>query len=179
MEVKEFALRYFKDVMANGLTVVTVEMPHIHTMEVSMFVRAGLRFENEKNNGISHFLEHMMFRGNRKYPDSISLNMEFENIGRDLRASTLGEYTQYGFSPHVSQLDKGIELFAEFFYSPTFPEIELERGIILEEYYEELNEDGVNVDINNQACKLLYPGTPISWPTIGTEETIKAINVEM
>ncbi len=179
MEVKEFALRYFKDLLANGLTVVTVEMPHIHTMEVSMFVRAGLRFENEKNNGISHFLEHMMFRGNRKYPDSISLNMEFENIGRDLRASTLGEYTQYGFSPHTSQLDKGMEIFSEFFYSPTFPEIELERGIILEEYYEELNEEGVNVDINNHACKLLYPETPISWPTIGTEETIKAITVEM
>ncbi|MZH03162.1 MAG: insulinase family protein [Nitrospinae bacterium] len=179
MEVKESALRYFKDVLPNGLTVVTVEMPHIHTMEVSMFIRAGLRFETERNNGISHFLEHMMFRGNQKYPDSISLNMEFENIGRDLRASTLGEYTQYGFSPHISQLDKGMELFAEFFYSPTFPEIELERGIILEEYYEELNEEGVNVDINNQACKLLYPDTPISWPTIGTEETIKAINVEM
>jgi predicted Zn-dependent peptidase len=179
MVVKEFALRYFKDVLPNGLTVVTVEMPHIHTMEVSMFVRAGLRFETEKNNGISHFLEHMMFRGNQKYSDSISLNMEFENIGRDLRASTLGEYTQYGFSPHISQLDKGMELFAEFFNSPTFPEIELERGIILEEYYEELNEEGVNVDINNQACKLLYPETPISWPTIGTEETIKTINVEM
>ncbi len=179
MEVKEFALRYFKDVLANGLMVVTVEMPHIHTMEVSMFVRAGLRFENEKNNGISHFLEHMMFRGNRKYHNSISLNMEFENIGRDLRASTLGEYTQYGFSPHTSQLDKGMEIFSEFFYSPTFPEIELERGIIIEEYYEELNEEGVNVDINNQACKLLYPETPISWPTIGTEETIKAITVEM
>ncbi len=179
MEVKEFALRYFKDVLPNGLTIVTVEMPHIHTMEVSMFVRAGLRFETEKNNGISHFLEHMMFRGNLKYANSISLNMEFENIGRDLRASTLGEYTQYGFSPHISQLDKGMELFAEFFSSPTFPEIELERGIILEEYYEELNEEGVNVDINNHACKLLYPGTPISWPTIGSEETIKAIDVEM
>lgn len=179
MEVKEFALRYFKGVLSNGLTVVTVEMPHIHTMEVSMFVRAGLRFETEKNNGISHFLEHMMFRGNRKYLNSISLNMEFENIGRDLRASTLGEYTQYGFSPHISELDKGMDLFSEFLYSPTFPEIELERGIILEEYYEELNEEGVNVDINNQACKLLYPETPISWPTIGTEETIKSINVEM
>lgn len=179
MEVKEFALRYCKDVLPNGLMVVTVEMPHIHTMEVSMFVRAGLRFENEKNNGISHFLEHMMFRGNRKYADSIALNMEFEKIGRDLRASTLGEYTQYGFSPHVSELDKAMEIFSEFFYSPTFPEIELERGIILEEYYEELNEEGVNVDINNQACKLLYPGTPISWPTIGTEETIKGVTVEM
>ena len=179
MEVKEFALKYFNDTLPNGLTVVTVEMPHIHTMEVSMFVRAGLRYENLQNNGISHFLEHMMFRGNGKYPNSIALNMEFENIGRDLRASTLGEYTQYGFSPHVSQLDKGLELFSEFFCSPTFPEIEIERGIILEEYFEELNEDGVNIDINNQACKLLYPETPMAWPTIGTEETIKNIQIEM
>jgi predicted Zn-dependent peptidase len=179
MEVKEFALKYFSDTLPNGLTVVTVEMPHIHTMEVSMFVRAGLRYENLQNNGISHFLEHMMFRGNKKYPNSIELNMEFENIGRDLRASTLGEYTQYGFSPHVSQLDKGLELFSEFFSSPTFPEIEIERGIILEEYFEELNEEGVNIDINNQACKLLYPDTPMAWPTIGTEETIKSIQTEM
>jgi predicted Zn-dependent peptidase len=179
MEVKEFALKYFCDTLPNGLTVVTVEMPHIHTMEVSMFVRAGLRYENLQNNGISHFLEHMMFRGNKKYPNSIELNMEFENIGRDLRASTLGEYTQYGFSPHVSQLDKGLELFSDFFSSPTFPEIEIERGIILEEYFEELNEEGVNIDINNQACKLLYPDTPMAWPTIGTEETIKSIQTEM
>jgi predicted Zn-dependent peptidase len=179
MEVKEFALKYFCDTLPNGLTVVTVEMPHIHTMEVSMFVRAGLRYENLQNNGISHFLEHMMFRGNKKYPNSIALNMEFENIGRDLRASTLGEYTQYGFSPHVSQLDKGLELFSDFFSSPTFPEIEIERGIILEEYFEELNEEGVNIDINNQACKLLYPDTPMAWPTIGTEETIKSIQTEM
>lgn len=179
MEVKEFALKYFCDTLPNGLTVVTVEMPHIHTMEVSMFVRAGLRYENLQNNGISHFLEHMMFRGNGKYPNSIALNMEFENIGSDLRASTLGEYTQYGFSPHVSQLDKGLELFSEFFSSPTFPEIEIERGIILEEYFEELNEEGANIDINNQACKLLYPDTPMAWPTIGTEETIKSIQTEM
>jgi len=179
MEVKEFALKYFRDTLTNGLTVVTVEMPHIHTMEVSMFVRAGLRYETPQNNGISHFLEHMMFRGNKKYPNSIALNMEFENIGRDLRASTLGEYTQYGFSPHVSKLEKGLELFSEFFSSPTFPEIELERGIILEEYLEELNEDGVNVDINNQACQLLYPDTPMAMPTIGTEETIKSIKTEM
>jgi predicted Zn-dependent peptidase len=179
MAVTELALKYFMDVLPNGLTVVTVEMPHIHTVEVSMFVRAGLRFEDKQNNGISHFLEHMMFRGNRKYTNSIALNMEFEKIGQDLRASTLGEYTQYGFSPHISELEKGMEIFSEFFNSPTFPDIEIERGIILEEYYEDLNEEGINVDINNHACKLLYPETPMSWPTIGTEETIKNISVEM
>ncbi|MCH6581297.1 MAG: insulinase family protein, partial [Nitrospinae bacterium] len=144
-----------------------------------MFVRAGLRFENEKNNGISHFLEHMMFRGNRKYPDSISLNLEFEKIGRDLRASTLSEYTYYGFSPHYDQLERGMELFAEFFTDPVFPSIELERGIILEEYLEDLNAEGENVDINNVACALMYKDNALALPTIGTEDSIQAIDAAM
>jgi len=172
-------IKSFRSTLANGLTVVAVEMPHIHMIEVAMFVRAGLRFENEKNNGISHFLEHMMFRGNRKYPDSISLNLEFEKIGRDLRASTLSEYTYYGFSPHYDQLERGMELFAEFFTDPTFPQIELERGIILEECLEDLNAEGENVDINNVACDLMYPGNPLALPTIGTEESIQAIDAGM
>ncbi len=168
-----------RSTLANGLTVVAVEMPHIHMIEVAMFVRAGLRFENEKNNGISHFLEHMMFRGNRKYPDSISLNLEFEKIGRDLRASTLSEYTYYGFSPHYDQLERGMELFAEFFTDPTFPKIELERGIILEECLEDLNAEGENIDINNVACELMYEGNPLALPTIGTEESIQSIDAAM
>ena len=172
-------IKSFRNTLANGLTVVAVEMPHIHTTEVAMFVRAGLRFENKKNNGISHFLEHMLFRGNRKYPDSISLNLEFEKIGRDLRASTLSEYTYYGFSPHYDQLERGMELFAEFFTDPTFPGIELERGIILEEYLEDLNAEGENIDINNVACDLMYENDPLALPTIGTEETIKSIDAVM
>ncbi len=169
----------FRSTLNNGLTVVTVEMPHIHTLEVAMFVRAGLRFENEKNNGISHFLEHMMFRGNRKYPDSISLNLEFEKIGHDLRASTLSEYIYYGFSPHYDQLERGMELFAEFFTDPVFPSIELERGIILEEYLEDLNAEGENVDINNVACALMYKDNALALPTIGTEDSIQAIDATM
>ncbi len=176
MHLTETEIKNHTAVLPNGLTVITIEMPHIHTLEVAMFVRAGLRFENEKNNGISHFLEHMMFRGNKVYPDSISLNKEFEKIGRDLRASTLSEYTFYGFSPHVSQLPKGMELFADFFSSPNFKDLELERQIILEEYLEEINENGDNIDINNHACKLLYKDTPLEMPTIGVENTIKSIN---
>ena len=175
----DIEIKSFRSTLANGLTVVAVEMPHIHTIDVAMYVRAGLRFENEKNNGISHFLEHMMFRGNRKYPDSISLNLEFEKIGRDLRASTLSEYTYYGFSPHYDQLERGMELFAEFFIDPTFPQIELERGIILEECLEDLNAEGENVDINNIACDLMYPNNPLALPTIGTEQSIQSIDVPM
>lgn len=172
-------VKAFKDRLKNGLTVVSIEQPHIHSMELGMFVRSGLRFENEKNNGISHFLEHMLFRGNAAYPNSYLLNREFEGIGRDLRASTMSDHTYYGFSPHVSNLERAMELFSEFFHAPTFPEIEIERGIILEECLEDFNEQGIDVDINNLACKLLYPDNALAWPTIGTEESIKNISVEI
>ena len=171
-------VRVFKDCLVNGLTVVVAEQPHIHSIELAMFVRSGLRFENIINNGISHFIEHMLFRGNSTFPNSYLLNREFELIGRDLRASTMSDHTYYGFSPHISNLNRAMDLFSEFFLDPTFPEIELERGIILEECLEDLNEKGVDVDINNLACKLLYPEDSLARPTIGTEESIKNIRVE-
>jgi predicted Zn-dependent peptidase len=171
-------VRVFKDYLTNGLTVVVAEQPHIHSIELGMFVRSGLRFENIINNGISHFIEHMLFRGNSTFPNSYLLNREFELIGRDLRASTMSDHTYFGFSPHVSNLNRAMDLFSEFFLDPTFPEIELERGIILEECLEDLNEKGVDVDINNLACKLLYPEDALARPTIGTEDSIKNIRVE-
>ena len=170
-------IKVFKDCLANGMTVVVIEQPHIHSIELAMFVRSGLRFESIQNNGISHFVEHMLFRGNSAYPSSYLLNREFELIGRDLRASTMSDHTYYGFSPHISNIDRAMNLFSEFFLEPIFPEIELERGIILEECLEDLNEKGVDVDINNLACKLLYPEDALARPTIGTEESIKSINV--
>jgi predicted Zn-dependent peptidase len=179
MKLKHGELRNITEALPNGLTVVTIEMPHFHTMEMALFVRAGLRFENERNNGVSHFLEHMLYRGNAKYPDSLSLNREFETVGRELRASTLCEYTCFAFSPHISRIQRAVELFADFFSEPTFPQMELEREIILEECLEELNEKGENVDIDNVACRLLYQGSPLSMPTIGTETTIKSIDTQM
>jgi len=171
-------IKVFKGCLDNGLTVVAVEQPHIHSIELAMFVRSGLRFENIINNGISHFIEHMLFRGNSVFPNSYLLNREFESIGRDLRASTMSDHTYYGFSPHVSNLTRAMNLFSEFFLAPTFPDIELERGIILEECLEDLNEKGVDVDINNLACKLLYPDNALARPTIGTEESIRGISLE-
>lgn len=179
MNLKFKELKNYTEYLPNGLTVVTIEMPHIHTVEMAVFVRAGLRFENAVNNGISHFLEHMLYRGNAKYRDSLSLNREFEKVGRELQASTLCEYTYYGFSPHISRIGRAVELFSDFFVEPVFPQIDLEREIILEECLEELNEKGENVDIDNVACRLLYAGSPLSMPTIGTEATIKAVNKEM
>lgn len=172
-------IKAHKQVLSNGLSVITVEMPHLHTVELALLVRAGLRFETAANNGIFHFLEHMLFRGNRHFPDSVSLSQQFERIGRDLRASTLTEYTYFGFSPHPPHLERGVELLSLFIDQPTFPDLEVEREIILEECLEDLNAEGKMVDINNLACQLLYKGDPLAWPTIGTEETIRSIDAPM
>jgi predicted Zn-dependent peptidase len=174
----EEKVRAFKKKLANGLTLVAIEQPHIHSVELAMFIRSGLRFESRINNGISHFIEHMLFRGNTTFKNSYLLNREFELIGRDLRASTMSDHTYYGFSPHTSNLNRAMYLFSEFFLEPTFPEIELERGIILEECLEDLNEKGIDVDINNLACKILYPDDALARPTIGTEKSIKSISVK-
>jgi predicted Zn-dependent peptidase len=90
----------------------------------------------------------------------------------------MSDHTYYGFSPHTSNLNRAMYLFSEFFLEPTFPEIELERGIILEECLEDLNEKGIDVDINNLACKILYPDDALARPTIGTEKSIKSISVK-
>ena len=63
-------IKVFKDCLVNGMTVIVIEQPHIHSIELAMFVRSGLRFENIINNGISHFIEHMLFRGNSTFPNS-------------------------------------------------------------------------------------------------------------
>ncbi len=178
MNLTEVDLKNHTEVLPNGLTVVTIEMPHVHNLEISMFVKAGLRFEDESDYGISHFIEHMLFRGNRRHPSSLELNRAFEATGREPRAYTLTEYTYYSISPHISQLNPALELFAEFFIQPTFSDLEVERAIILEECLEELNEKGENIDIDNLACRLLYPGTSLAMPTIGTQETIAGITLE-
>ena len=113
LENKE-KVKVFKDYLVNGLTVVVIEQPHIHSIELAMFVRSGLRFESIVNNGISHFIEHMLFRGNSTFPNSYLLNREFELIGRDLRASTMSDHTYFGFSPHILNLNRTMDLFSDF-----------------------------------------------------------------
>jgi predicted Zn-dependent peptidase len=109
----------------------------------------------------------------------VLLSKEFEKIGRELRASTMSEYTYYGFSPHISYLERGMDLFSGFFTDPLLASIDLEREIIVEEYLQELNGEGANVDINNHACRLLYKDTPLAMPIIGTEKNIRSITTQM
>ena len=98
-----------------GLTVVTVELPHLHSVSVVMYARVGSRYETVADNGLSHFLEHMLFRGTERLPDAYALNHAIEALGGTLYAETGRDYSLYQISLHPETLQPGLELFGEIF----------------------------------------------------------------
>ena len=167
---------YFKDTLANGLRVITVEMPHLHSAEMVCYVGAGGRHEKEEAAGISHFLEHMIFRGTAEYPSSLLLEQAFEAIGGAVNASTDVETTCFHSRIHPANLREGAALFASMLRRPLLRDLDIERKIIMEEALEDLNEKGEEINPDNLTARLLWPGTSMALPTVGTRESIARID---
>src|SRR5207248_5592224 len=128
------------DVLANGLRLVTVELPHLHTAALVVYAKVGSRYETPADNGLSHFLEHMLFRGTERHPSSYALNYAIEDLGGTLYAETGRDYSLYQISVNPELVGQGIALLADIFAAPAFTQIELEREIVLEEINEDLDE---------------------------------------
>src|SRR5256885_12187724 len=124
----------------NGLTIVTIAMPHLHSASVSVYVRIGSRHERTETNGLSHFLEHMFFRGCDGFPDSTSLNAAMEDLGGFLDGFTTRDYSAYHSSVHPNFIRDATEIFGQIFKSPQFNDIEIERSIIMEEVLDALDD---------------------------------------
>ncbi len=163
---------YFKDVLDNGLRILTLEMPYTHAAEIALYVCSGSRYETIETNGTSHFLEHMFFRGSEKFPTSYLLNQEFETIGEGLIANTFREFTCFWSKIDPVYLDKAIMLFSDVFTKPIFEDVETERKIILIELLEDYDAEGEDVDIDNVSKPFVWPGNPLGFSVIGTRENI-------
>src|SRR6476659_7953404 len=158
--------------LSNGLRLLTIQTPHLHTASVCLYVRAGSRYETLATNGLSHFLEHMLFRGSGRYPSSFALNLAIEELGGTLYAETGRDYSLYQISLHPESLVAGLELFGEIFRTPTFSEIDVERRIILEELLEDQDEKGRLVNIDDIARQLVWPGHPLGYRITGPYENV-------
>src|SRR5207302_2027016 len=90
--------------LENGLQVVTVEQPHLHSATVSLSVRCGSRHETPEQWGLSHLVEHMLFRGSKSFPSARELAQVFERSGGTLQASTWRDHTNFSISLHPSHL---------------------------------------------------------------------------
>ena len=167
---------YTIDTFTNGIRLVTVPMSHLHTAELVCYLAVGGRNEPVELSGISHFLEHMIFRGTAEYATSTDLERAFEAIGGAVNASTDVETTCFHSRLHPDYLAEGMALFASMLRRPLFKDIDLERRIILEEAREDYNEQGVQINPDNLMVGLLWPNHPLGESLIGTPETLTRID---
>jgi len=168
---------YRVDTLANGLRLVSVPMPHLHVAELVCYLAVGGRNEPLAVTGISHFLEHMIFRGTAEYPNSAALERAFEAIGGAVNASTDSENTCFHSRVHPDFLREGLSLFASMLRRPRFLDLDVERRIILEEAREDYNEQGVLIDPDSLMAGLLWPGHPLGESLIGTPESLARIDL--
>ncbi|HSY23913.1 MAG TPA: pitrilysin family protein [Polyangiaceae bacterium] len=162
--------------MSNGLRVVVASQPHLHRAHVGLWARVGSRFETLENNGISHFLEHMIYRGTRRVPSAHEVNLAFERLGGSLFASTQVDHGIFSLSLPPDSIDDASSLFGEVLSKPAFLDIDIERGIVLEEILEDLDDEGNEVDADNLSRTLIYPDHPLGFTITGGEKRVRAFD---
>ncbi len=157
----------------NGLAVTTVALPHLHTAVVSLFIKVGSRFETPEDNGLSHFVEHMLFRGTEKFPTSLALNTAVERLGSTLHAETGRDYTMFQMSLEPEFVPEAIALLGELLGRPRFSDIELERRLVLEEINEDYDEDGTEINADDIARGLVFEDHPLGQRIIGPKTNVE------
>jgi predicted Zn-dependent peptidase len=158
--------------LSNGLTTVVVDRPTSHQVLISLLVRAGSRFESPAESGISHFLEHILFRGNAAAPDSRALTLAFEEVGGMLNAVTGVEATEFYLVAHPERLDLALSRLSQFVRQPNFADLDKERQIILDEMLYDYNDRGDLIDLATLSAQLLWPDHGLSQSITGTPETV-------
>ncbi|MFQ3622225.1 MAG: pitrilysin family protein [Acetobacteraceae bacterium] len=160
--------------LASGLTVVTETMPRVETVSLGAYVSAGTRHEHEAENGASHFLEHMAFKGTRRR-SAAQIAEEIENVGGHLNAYTARERTAFYAKVLKEDVALATDIIADILQHSVFDpeEFERERGVILQEIGQANDTpDDLVFDRFQEAA---YPGQPMGLPTLGTERTIRAM----
>ncbi len=158
--------------LPNGLTTVVVDRPASHQVLVSLMVRTGSRFEQPAESGVSHFLEHVLFRGNSAAPDSHALTLAFEEVGGMLNAVTGVEATEFFLIAHPERLDLALSRLSQFIREPVFADMDKERQIILDEMLYDYNDKGELIDLATLSAQLLWQGHPLGQAITGTPETV-------
>lgn len=162
-----------RTILPNGLRVITVPLRDSETVTVLSLVQAGSNYEERKDAGISHFLEHVCFKGTAKRPTSLHIAHELDSLGAESNAFTSNEYTGYYAKGQPKHVEKFVDIISDIYLNSTFPEAELEKekGVILEEM--NMYNDQPESLVDQEFTKLVYGDQPAGRPIIGFEEVIR------
>lgn len=171
-------MKFEKRTFKNGLRAIVAPMKDTQAITLWVLFGTGSKYEVKKLNGISHFLEHLFFKGTKHRPKAGQVNRELDRLGAESNAFTSKEYTGYFVKAAAKHFDTALDIVSDILIEPLFKkeEIEKERGVILQEI--SMYED----DPRRQAAEifeeLLYGDTPAGWDTAGYPETVKNITRE-
>lgn len=171
-------LSYTLDSLPSGLTVIRVPMPAVKSVTVLALVNVGSRYEEPRLWGISHFLEHMVFKGTEQYPDAQSLAAAVDAIGAKFNAFTSKEYTGYYVKAASKGMDLALDVVSDMLMTPKLrqDDIDREKGVIIEEI--NMYADMPASHIANQFEQLVYNSQTIGHDIIGTKESVSAFTSE-
>jgi predicted Zn-dependent peptidase len=166
-----------KTVLPNGIRIVTETLPYLYSVSVGIWVDIGSRDENPEENGISHFIEHMIFKGTRQRT-ALDIAKEMDAIGGMSNAFTSKEETCFYTRVLDNHLEQGVGILLDIFLNSLFDpeELERERQVVLQEIsmVEDTPDEFTHVLLGETA----YQGTSLAQPILGTPETVQAINQE-
>lgn len=148
------------------------------TATLMFLFNTGSKYETRESSGISHFLEHMFFKGTKKRPDTASISSALDSLGCDFNAFTSKEYTGYYVKSAASKIRPAFNILGDMLLNSLFDETEIERekGVIIEEL--NMYEDNPLMHIEDVFESCLYGDTPAGWDTIGSKENINAFKRE-
>lgn len=158
--------------LKNGLPVFLANIPGAKTATVLVMFKTGSKHETREQSGLSHFLEHMFFKGTKKRPTTLSLSSELDSLGGEFNAFTSKEYTGYYVKAAKDKVGKSLDIVSDMLLNSKFDqeEIDRERGVIIEEM--NMYEDNPLMDIEDVFETLLYGDCPAGWGTIGFKENL-------
>ena len=166
-----YSENFKKNVLDNGLTIISENIPSVRSVAVGVWIKTGSRFEYPSENGIAHFLEHMMFKGTRKR-SPLAIAQSLESIGGNLNAFTGKEVTCYYANALDIHINRAVEVLSDMVCNSVFPEKEIprERFVVLEEI--KSTQDTPEEHIFDIFHEKLFPDGPLGRPILGTEKIV-------
>ncbi|MDP3794888.1 MAG: pitrilysin family protein [bacterium] len=166
---------YHKTQLSNGLRVITIPMDSTRTFTAVVLVKTGSKYEEKRLNGISHFLEHMFFKGTKRRPTARQISEEIEGVGGEFNAFTAKENTAYYVKvPDMHQM-RALDILSDMMCDPLHEhdEVERERNVVIEEM--NMYFDTPMRYVGDLFEELTYGDQPAGWPIIGTKESLHNI----
>src|SRR5919205_972519 len=167
-----------REVLDTGLRLITESMPHVRSVSIGVWLMRGSRHETDRQSGIAHFVEHMLFKGTATRTAE-DIAQEIDSIGGQLDAFTAKEYASYYIKVLDEHLPLAVDLLSDIVMNPRFAadELEREKKVILEEI--KMVEDTPDDLVHELFTQHFWEGHPLARPILGTKETVEAFTSDV